>query len=194
MASASRMLWTLGRDKATPFSDQIGKVNHRFHNPFNAMLGIAITVNCLGAIFIGSSTAFNAFVGSFVILTTMSYLAAVGPHLLYRRRFVKPGPFWMPARVAYPVLTIATSYIVVFNVIYCFPFVLPVSPENMNYSVVMTGGVTTLFGLYYLWKRNHGYEGPHVVMEIEGDVGTARVTETVTAKGTRHEEIEVLDK
>lgn len=188
------MLWTMGRDKATPFSRQVGKIHPRFHNPFNAALVVTVFLTLLGCIYIGSTTAFNAFVSSFVILTTMSYLAAFGPHLLSRRRFVRPGPFWMPVRWAYPVLIIACTYIVSFNVIYCFPYVLPVTPENMNYSVVMSGGLTILVGLFYLWKRNHGYEGPHVAMDIEGDVGRARVIEVVTHKGFKHEEVKILER
>lgn len=188
------MLWTMGRDNATPCSHYIGKVNNRFHNPFNAALAVAIFLTCLGGIYIGSTTAFNAFVSSFVILTTMSYLVAFGPHVLARRRFVKPGPFWMPARWAYPVMISASLYIIVFNVIYCFPYILPVTPEGMNYSVVMSGGLTILVGLLYLWKRNHGYEGPHVAMEIDGDVTRARITEAVTEKGVNHDQIEIFKK
>jgi len=32
------------------------------------------------------------FVGVFAILTTISYLAAISPHILFRRKYVKPGP------------------------------------------------------------------------------------------------------
>ena len=118
-----------------------------------------------------------AFIGCFTILTTLSYLAAILPHVLSRRQNVKPGPFWMPPIVAYTVHGVACAYIIVFNIIYFFPYSLPVSAANMNYSVLMAGGLTIIMGVYYIWKRTHGYEGPHVHMEIEGEVLVGSVSE-----------------
>ena len=61
--TAGRMLWTLGRDDATPCTNFIRKVSPRFKNPFNAQILCAIGGTILGAIYVGSATAFNAFVG-----------------------------------------------------------------------------------------------------------------------------------
>ncbi|KAL9114141.1 MAG: hypothetical protein Q9227_001913 [Pyrenula ochraceoflavens] len=183
--AAGRMLWTLARDDAVPFSRPVAHVSHRFRNPFTATVIVGICSTLLGCIYLGSSTAFNAFVGSFIILTTLSYLAPILPHLLSRRRFIKPGPFWMPNWAAYPVLITTCLFITVFDVIWMFPFTLPVSAEEMNYSCVLTGGFTIFISLYYLWKRNHGYRGPQVVMEIEDDEATAMVRETHEGKDIR---------
>jgi hypothetical protein len=45
---------------------------------------------------IRSRRQWGIFVSVFAILTTMSYLAAISPHILSRRKHVNPGPFWMP--------------------------------------------------------------------------------------------------
>ena len=174
--AASRMLWTLARDDAVPFSSKVAHVSPRYRNPFFATFLIGVSCTVLGFIYIGSQSAFNAFVGVFTILTTMSYLAAILPHILTKRRYVKPGPFWMPSPWGYIVTGGASAYIIVFNVIYCFPYALPVDAASMNYSSLMSGGLTIIVGVYYLWKRNHGYEGPHVLMEVEGDVMRANVS------------------
>jgi len=168
--TAGRMLWTLARDDGTPFSHIIGHVSRRYKNPFAATFLVGIMCTILGCIYIGNATAFNAFIGCFTILTTMSYLAAILPHILTRRQYVKPGPFWMPGFWGYLVHGIASAYIIVFNLIYFFPYALPVSAQNMNYSVLMSGTLTIIVGIYYLWKRNHGYKGPHVHMEIEEEI------------------------
>lgn len=165
--TAGRMLWTLARDDAVPFAPHIARVSTRFRNPFVATLYTFAVITALGCIYVAYGTAFSAFIGCFTILTTMSYAAAILPHLLTRRRYVKPGPFWMPDRWAYPTLVTANLYIVVFGVIYCFPYTLPIDAQTMNYSVVIIGGLTSIVGIYYLWKRNHGYKGPKVAMEIE---------------------------
>ncbi|KAK5001400.1 hypothetical protein LTR16_007991, partial [Cryomyces antarcticus] len=140
--TCGRMLWTLGRDGATPFSGTVGAIHPTHKNPFNATLICGIICTILGCIYVGSITAFNAFVGSFVIFSTLSYIAAILPNLLTKRRYVIPGPFWMPGWIGYVVGGIGCVYIVVFDVIYCFPYAMPVSAASMNYSALITGGLT----------------------------------------------------
>ncbi|KAK0781856.1 hypothetical protein LTR75_010305 [Friedmanniomyces endolithicus] len=174
--TAGRMLWTLARDDAVPFSPWIKHVSPRWRNPFNAQLVCGITVTVLGAIYVANATAFTAFVGSFTIFTTWSYAAAILPHILSRRRHVTPGPFWMPPLVAYTLGGIACSYILVFNIIYMFPYVYPAGVATMNYACVMTGGCTILltFWYLYLWKTGT-YEGPKVRLDAHNDVMTGVV-------------------
>jgi choline transport protein len=76
----------------------------------------------------------------------------------------------MPSPYGPIVLAIASAYIVVFDVIYMFPYSLPVGEATMNYSCVMVGGITILLTLGYFWKRKHGYIGPQVAFEGRDDV------------------------
>ena len=168
--TSGRMLWTLARDDATPFPGFLGKVSRTFRNPFNATFACGIFTTILGCIFIGNQAAFNAFVGVFSILTTMSYLAAILPHILLGRQYVRPGPFWMPGIVGYLITGIACAYIIIFNIIYMFPYALPVDAAHMNYSCLMTGGLTIFITLWYLWKRTRGYVGPHVLLDANNDI------------------------
>ncbi|KAI4158502.1 MAG: hypothetical protein LQ342_007388 [Letrouitia transgressa] len=157
--TASRTFWTLARDKATPFSSFFSQVSSRYHNPANAVLFCAILCTVLGCIYVGSKTAFSAFVGSFVVLTTLSYLTAILPHLLSRRANVPPGWFWMPAPLGYTVNAISCLYITAFIVIFCFPFALPVDVPTMNYSSLITGGLTLFVAAFWIW-RHKDYVGP----------------------------------
>ena len=180
--TAGRMLWTMARDEAVPFSPFVAKVSSRFRNPFNSTLIVGIVCTILGLVYIGSPLAFNAFIGVFAILTTMSYLAAILPHLLFRRQFVKPGPFWMKGIWGYIISGTACGYIIVFNILYMFPYSMPVSAQTMNYSCVMAGGTSILAGLWYLWKRNHGYVGPRVLLEANNEILKGIVDEKVAEK------------
>jgi len=163
--TSGRVLWSLARDKATPFSHTLGRVSQTWKNPFNAHLTGGIIVTILGCIYIGSSTAFNAFVGSFVVLSSASYVAAILPHILNRRQYIKPGPFYMKGILGYIVSGISSAYILAFIVIYCFPFSMPVSALSMNYASLITGGLTVFVTLWWLWIRTHGYVGPRALME-----------------------------
>lgn len=165
--TASRVLWTLARDNATPFSKVLGRVNMKHRNPFNAILLCAIISTILGCIYLGSSTAFNAFIGSFVVLSSLSYLAAILPHLLSKRAGIKPGWFWMRGVSGFIVNGISCLYIIVFIVIFCFPFSLPVSAATMNYASLMTGGLSLFVAALWFWRRKD-YKGPtYVALDIE---------------------------
>jgi choline transport protein len=174
--TTGRMLWTLGRDDATPFSGWVGHVDKKWGNPLNATLVCAALNTIIGCVYVGSSTAFSAFVGSFIVLASLSYLAFIVPNILTRRRHVMRGPFTMPDPVFYVVSCIASGYMTVWIVIYCFPFAVPFTAQTMNYTSAMTGGLTILLGGWYAYKRKRGYVGPRVL--IEGREGeTAEVVQ-----------------
>ena len=160
--TSSRVFWTLARDNATPFAGFFGRVNHRHRNPFNAVALTGALATVLGCIYVGSATAFSAFVGSFVVLSTLSYLMAILPHLLSRRRNVAPGWFWMRGAVGYVVNAVTCAYIVVFVVIFCFPFSMPVDAETMNYACLITGGLSIFIAAFWFWRQKD-YVGPQPV-------------------------------
>lgn len=176
--TAGRMLWVLGRDDATPFPSIVGRISPTWRNPFNAQVLCCVGGTILGCIYIGSATAFQAFVGAFTVFTTMSYLAAILPHILTARKYVKLGPFWMPGVWGYIIMGLASAYMLVFNVLYMFPYTYPVADANaMNWTSVMFAGITLLLALGYLWRRNHGYIGPRVVMDAHDDIMTGVIEE-----------------
>lgn len=157
--TAGRTLWTISRDRATPFPNWLGRINSKFQNPFNATLVCGCVVTILACIYMGSSTAFNAFVGCFVQLSSLSYFMAIFPHILTRRSSFVPGFFYMSNQIGYAINVLACIYILAFVVIFCFPFSLPTTAADMNYASLMTGGLTILVGIWW-FVRQGSYEGP----------------------------------
>lgn len=170
--TVSRIFWTLARDKATPFSRFFGTIHPRAKVPANAIVLVAVLCTVLGCIYLGNATAFLAFVSSFVVLTMASYTAAILPNLVSRRRRVQPGPFWMKGAIGFIANTVSCIFMLVFIVIFCFPFAMPVTAIYMNYTCVLLGGFTIICGIFYLILRKD-YEGPKVI-QLEG--GAAEVT------------------
>lgn len=162
LLTVSRIFWTLARDNATPFAGFFSRIHPKHKNPFNAIILCAVINTLLGCIYIGSAAAFNAFIGSFVILTCLSYLAAILPHLLNARSTVAPGWFWMKGAIGFFVNGVASIYIICFTVIFCFPISLPVSAATMNYSSLMSGGLSLFVAVFWFW-RQQDYEGPKYV-------------------------------
>ncbi|KAL8797911.1 MAG: hypothetical protein Q9182_007127 [Xanthomendoza sp. 2 TL-2023] len=157
-----RILWTLSRDDAVPFSSFTSQIHPTRRNPFNATLVCGIVSTLLACVFVANVTAFNAFVGSFVIFTTLSYLAAILPHLLSRRSNVEPGEFWMTGWLGFSVHAVSCLYIMAFIVIFCFPFAFPVDAASMNYSSLITGGLSVFIAGWWFVQKGK-YEGPKFV-------------------------------
>ncbi|KIW17923.1 hypothetical protein PV08_05118 [Exophiala spinifera] len=162
--TAGRMLWTLARDGAAPGRQHIGRVSQRFKNPFNATLACGAVSICMGGIFVGSVAAFDAFIGAFVILSTASFLVAIIPNVLTKRHNVQPGAFWMKGWLGYVVNVVACVYMVVFMVFYCFPYSMPATAEDMNYSSLVTGGFTIFIAMWW-FVGSKNYSGPMVVTD-----------------------------
>jgi len=78
-----------------------------------------------------------------------------------------PGWFWMKGALGFAVNAVACLYIVVFVVIFCFPFSLPVSAASMNYASLMTGGLSLFVAAFWLCRKR-GYRGPtYVALDAE---------------------------
>ena len=95
--------------------------------PLNATIFNGCLVSLLGCIYVGSTTAFNAFVGSFVLMSSASYTAAILPNLLTGRKNIIYGPFKLGRMLGFGFSGVACGYMLVWFVIYCFPFALPTS-------------------------------------------------------------------
>ncbi|CAG9984574.1 unnamed protein product [Clonostachys byssicola] len=160
-----RTLWTLARVNATPFAKTLGKVSASRHMPVAATVTGTVVVSLIGVIYLFSTSAFNSFVASFILLSSSSYIAAAVPYLLQRwnGKFV-PGPFFIRGALGYAVHIFACAYMVVWFVIYCFPYSLPTDAESMNYTSLIWGGTTALTGLWWLLDARRTCEWP---MRIE---------------------------
>ena len=121
-----------------------------------------------GAITIGSHAAFSDLVGSFIILTTASYAIAIGAHLFTNRKNIPRGPFWM-GQAGFVINTIAFILIIMFNVLFCFPYALPVATATMNYNSVILMGTVALTTFWWFMHGLRKYPGPKVTGFIHVD-------------------------
>ncbi|KIW94981.1 uncharacterized protein Z519_04961 [Cladophialophora bantiana CBS 173.52] len=184
--TCGRTLWALSRDGATPFPKTLSRVSDRLGMPFNATIVSAILVTILGAIYVGSTTAFNAFVGSFVLLSSSSYIAAILPHLLTKRRNIEVyGPFHLKGALGFIFNFIACAYMIVWFVIYCFPYYLPTDAQTMNYACLIWGGFTIFVAAWWFLGARKGYQGPPMVTD-GGKVNLADTLKKVDVQTVRN--------
>ncbi|KAJ7325867.1 choline transport protein [Mycena albidolilacea] len=159
--TTGRIYWALARDNVTPFSSFFSKASARLSCPVPATLFCAILTTAFGAIQLGSKTAFADLSGSFVILSTTSYAMAIFPHLLSGRKNVPQGPFWM-GKAGFVVNTISVLLIISTNVMFCFPYAMPVSVPAMNYNSVILVGCVALTAFWWLIHGRTQYPGPRL--------------------------------
>lgn len=162
--SLGRTWWALSRDHATPFSGFFSSVNESLSCPIPATILIGVLVTGLGAIILASDTAFNDLVGSFIILCAVSYFLAIFPHLITGRKYTRRGNFWMGAW-GYPVNAISCVLIVFFNIMFCFPYAMPVTADLMNYNSVILVGVFLIITFWWLVYGLRHYPTPKVLKE-----------------------------
>lgn len=170
--TCGRTLWALARDGATPFPRVLGKVNHRLDMPLWATLATVVLATLLAAIYVGNTTAFNALVGAFILCSSSSFLAAILPNLITGRRNITYGPFHMRGWVGFVVNGVACAYMLVWFVIYSFPYALPTDAASMNYASLIWGGFTILVALWWFLGTGRDYQGPKTTgglgVEVEG--------------------------
>lgn len=134
METASRLTWAFARDNALLSSRFLGSVHPRFKVPVWALVANSTVIAIIGFIYLGSSTAFNAFIGSGLLLQQCSYAFPAALLLwhgrsesaLPRNRAVKLGLFGWVANI---VTLLFAPFI---TIMYCFPVSLPVTGSSMS--------------------------------------------------------------
>jgi amino acid transporter len=184
----SRIYWALARDGAVPLSGLFGSVTEKLSCPVPSAILVGIFCAALGAIPLGSSTAFGDLTGSFIILSTISYAIPFFANICTGRKYFPKGPFHL-GRYGYAVNILAVAFISLFNVLYCFPFYIPTDASVMNYNSVILAGVVALTALWWVVHARKHYPGPKVMMlyihddkVVEGTPAEAAVVQSTEAE------------
>ncbi|KAJ7258104.1 amino acid/polyamine transporter I [Mycena haematopus] len=149
--AASRATWAFARDAAIPFHHTFAKVNKALAGgiPLNAILLSTVIQLLLGLIYLGSSAAFNAFVGVAVMCLGSSYAMPVAISLANGRKDMADSPFGLGR--AGTCLNVAAVVWAMFELIlFSMPAVLPTTPTTMNYAPVVFVGFAFISAVWYL--------------------------------------------
>jgi choline transport protein len=133
--TASRLTWSFARDNALFGSSWLGKIDSKQQVPIAALVFNCAIMFIIGCIYLGSTSAFNAFIGTGLILQHLTY-AFPAALLMMRGR----SSTWLPESRSFrmpPVLgwaaNITTVLFAIFVLVfYDFPTALPVTGSNMS--------------------------------------------------------------
>ncbi|KAJ1563062.1 hypothetical protein HK405_003073 [Cladochytrium tenue] len=135
-----RLIYAFARDGGLPFSKVLSSVDVRFGSPIAAQLLTLVLVLVINCLYIGSTNAFNALIGSSVLMGQLSYAIPALLLLVHGRDNVLPVKWlnWGKLSVIPHIVSIVVA--LWYLAFFCLPYSLPVTQYNMNYtSVIMVG-------------------------------------------------------
>jgi choline transport protein len=112
--------------------------------PFNAQLAVTVIMAALGCLYLGSSTAFNSLMGTAVTINNCAYLVPILTNLITGRKNMHRGTFFMDGWKGFAVNAITVAWLVFAIIFFSFPYYMPVTVANMNYTCVVCGGLVIL--------------------------------------------------
>lgn len=138
--TASRLTWSFARDDGILFSRYIKVIHSSLLVPVWALLFNAFVVFLMGCIYLASSTAFNALIGSGLVLQQLTF-AIPATLLLYCNRSSKFLPASRSFRLGifgWVANFVTVAFAILVLVFYDFPPVVPVTGGNMSKSQPQT--------------------------------------------------------
>ncbi|QPG75626.1 hypothetical protein FOA43_002983 [Brettanomyces nanus] len=160
MCYTSRSLWSFSRDKGLPYSKFWYHLTEKTGVPTRCVWLVCIINSLLTLINLGSTIAMNAVFSACAICTDWSYILVIGAFALNDKKMgVVRGPFHM-GRVSPYVMYYGCVWTVFVSIVFVFPNYMPVTKEDMNYTVVILGAVFILAGGWYAFDAKHWYRGP----------------------------------
>ncbi|KAH6962507.1 amino acid/polyamine transporter I [Ilyonectria sp. MPI-CAGE-AT-0026] len=166
MQTSSRMTWAFARDNGIGFSHFFEKMHPTLEVPLNAAILNWVILSLCGVIYLVSKIAFNALLGSMIVLQLLSFIIPL-VLLLWRRRdnrfLPRKRAFRLPNIVGWIVNVYAIAVGATLSVFFLLPPFLPVTSQNMNYTCVILGIGAVLCLVNWLVHARKHYHGPQIV-------------------------------
>ncbi|KIJ33202.1 hypothetical protein M422DRAFT_183525, partial [Sphaerobolus stellatus SS14] len=163
---ASRVVYAFARDHALPGSRFWRKINDYTQTPVNAVWLVMVCSGICGLLGF-SEAALTSLAGSAVIGLYLSYVAPVFLRITSGRSKFVPGPFSL-GKWSVPVGIVACLWVNFITVLLLFPPASNPAPGDMNYAVVIIGGIFVFAGGWWIISAHKWFKGP--VRTVEGPI------------------------
>jgi choline transport protein len=167
LAEGTRPLYAFARDRGLLLSSLISKVEPRHQISVNAILLGTVVQMAFNSIYFGTITGFNTFIA---IAAEGFYLSYAMPLLVHPISYFSgthtqlSGPWAMKPLVSVTVDFMGLTYLVFACITFNFPFVYPVTSENINYTSAAIGIIMFIVLVTWLTTARKHFSGP----EAEG--------------------------
>ncbi|KAF7307671.1 Gaba permease [Mycena kentingensis (nom. inval.)] len=175
LLAASRQTYAFSRDGALPMSKWLYKMNAYTGTPVNTVLFDAFCATMVGLLAFAGPQAINAVFAISVVALYVAYAIPIVVRFVGRKENgFKPGPFSLGI-FSLLVAIVAVAFMLFFAVVFLFPTTPQTTVEDMNYTIVVLGGVLLLSLFWYyapVVGGVHWFKGPVanvVLAEAEED-------------------------
>ncbi|VDC02845.1 unnamed protein product [Peniophora sp. CBMAI 1063] len=158
---SSRQNFALSRDGAFPFSRYIYALNMRSGSPIYSVWVSGGMAALVGLLSFAGPAALGAIFSVGVIGQYVADSVPIVARFWGGQPFT-PGPFNL-GRMSGPVAVVAVSWMWFMTIILLFPTTTPTNAQDMNYAIVVFGGVIALALVYYYFPKYGGvywFKGP----------------------------------
>jgi amino acid transporter len=155
----SRITFAMARDGAFPGSKVLYHVSPRTKSPMRTVLLVFIVdaiLLCLQAV---NTSAFTAIISLTTIGFQISYAIPIWLRVTDARKTFQQGSFSL-GKLSIPMGWISASWLTFTSILFFWPSVFPVAPDNMNYTVAVVGGVFIIAILFWIVSARHWFVGP----------------------------------
>jgi len=163
MLAASRQSFAFARDGALPFSGWIYRMNGYTKTPVNSVWFCASGAVALGALVFAGTQAVNAVFAISVTALYVAYSITIASRWIWRKENGwTPGPFSLGAWSGLCAF-ISVTWMASMSIVFFFPTTMHTNTQQMNYTVVVLGGVLILSLVWFylpVYGGVHWFKGP----------------------------------
>jgi amino acid transporter len=149
----------MARDGVFPFSRYLRWIYKRTKTPLANVVFVFFIDSLLLLLQLASTTAFAAIIAIATLGYQISYLIPIFFRCTAARKTFPKGEFNL-GRFGFPIAVIASIWLTITSIFMFFPGEYPVTKDNMNYAVVIIGGVLIIAAIYWLVSARHWFVGP----------------------------------
>lgn len=161
LATASRQMFAFARDNALPFSRVFAYVHPRSQIPIWSILCTTLVTSLLSLINIGSTAAFNAIASLAIASLFFTYILSIATFLgaRFRPGGLPPARFSL-GKFGLPINVFSVAYLSFAIIFTFFPTTKEVTPQTMNWSILVFGAVVIFAILQYVIHGDRIYQDP----------------------------------
>ncbi|KAF8347229.1 amino acid transporter [Amanita rubescens] len=161
LTATSRQIFAFSRDGGFPLSSWLYHIDHRVYAPVRCVWFAVVVAFLLGLLAFAGPNAIGSIFSLAVVSQYMSFIIPITARHLGGEN-ISPGPFHLGI-FSLPVSVIAVLFMAFIIVVFLFPANLNPGVQNMNYAVVVFGGVLILSIVYFYCPKYGGkywFKGP----------------------------------
>ncbi|KAJ7830506.1 amino acid/polyamine transporter I [Mycena olivaceomarginata] len=186
LLAASRQTYAFSRDGALPFSNWLYRMSKTTGTPVNTVIFDASLSLITGLLVFAGPQAINAVFAISVTALYVAYAIPIVARFAGKNDF-KPGPFSLGV-FSLPVAIVAVLFMLFMGTVFLFPTTPQTDVQDMNYTIVVLGGVLLLSLVWYYAPVVGG------VHWFKGPIANIVLAEADTNSEEIHDESEAAEK